>query len=84
VFNATVSEYIIELNSAIDTHQTLIVTLSFSMYSAVCFFFTVIAIPIFIRVNSIRKKYWQDIWNQMKLNGLSIQVNCVKRLGEIH
>jgi hypothetical protein len=54
------------------------------MFGVVVFFFLFIAVPLLIKINSIRHTYWDKIIQHMNMNRKSFKQNILARIVEVH
>jgi hypothetical protein len=71
-FNDTLYIYTAELHTSLGEKEALVLALLISMFAVITMFFVFIALPMFIRLNSIRKTYWMELFARFKTHGRSI------------
>jgi hypothetical protein len=51
-----------------------------SMFAIITVFLIFIAMPIFFRLNKIRREYWLGLFDHIRKISLSVKIQCIDRL----
>jgi hypothetical protein len=74
-----VDVYTDELEIAMGEKEVLVLSLLFSMFGVISLFFSCIIIPLFFRLNNLRRLYWIDLVAGFRIAGHTISARCVER-----
>jgi hypothetical protein len=50
------------------------------MFGVITVFFCFVAVPMFVRLNIMRRGYWSDLFTLFKKSGYAVQAKCIERL----
>jgi ABC-type bacteriocin/lantibiotic exporter with double-glycine peptidase domain len=83
-FNKTSEVFVDDIQRDIDAYQVFVLSLACSLFGIVVCFVVFIAIPIFLRVNSLRKKTWEQMMSQIKTKSTAFSMQLLARLSDVH
>jgi hypothetical protein len=83
-FNITIDLYTEDLHVFMDEKAQLVLALILAISGVIAMFFLFVVIPMFVRLNNLRREYWQLLFDGFKLNGLTISARCIERQMDIH
>jgi hypothetical protein len=54
------------------------------MFAIITVFLIFIAMPIFVRLNKIRREFWIELFEHLRQVATNIKISCIDRLAQVH
>jgi hypothetical protein len=62
----------------------LLFVLLLTMFAIITVFLAFIAMPIFLRLNKIRREFWTELFTHLRAVATTIKISCIDRLAQVH